>query len=64
MTNFPEVRFPHNIAYGATGRAGVRDHGGGDLKHLAVVIHGTPELVDFAIDFHEHLVQVPAPVRV
>jgi len=28
---------------------------------LAFVIHGTPEVVPLTIDFHEHLIQMPAP---
>ena len=31
------------------------------LQHLALVAHGTPEIVLYAVHLHEHLVQVPAP---
>jgi hypothetical protein len=35
-----------------------------NLQYLALVIDGTPEVVRLAIDLHENLVQVPAPVRI
>jgi hypothetical protein len=35
-----------------------------NLQHLALVIDGTPEAVRLAIDLHENLVQVPAPVLI
>jgi hypothetical protein len=34
-----------------------------DLKHLAFVINGTPQIMRLSIDPDEHLVQVPAPLR-
>ena len=34
-----------------------------DLEHLALMIHRTPEIVCFAVDPDEDLVQVPAPLR-
>ena len=37
---------------------------GKDLKHLTFVINGPPEIVRLAIDPHEHLVQMPAPLRI
>ena len=37
---------------------------GKDFEHLTFVIHGAPEVVRFTVDTHEHLVQMPAPVRV
>jgi len=37
---------------------------GKDLEHLTFVIDSTPEVVRVAIDPHEHLVQVPTPVRI
>jgi hypothetical protein len=30
---------------------------GKHLEHLPFVIHGTPEIVRLAVDFHEHLVK-------
>ena len=33
---------------------------GEHLEHLALVIHGAPEVAGLAIDPHEHLVQMPA----
>ena len=37
----------------------------GDIafKHLAFVIHCPPEIVGFTVDFYEHLVQMPLPIR-
>ena len=35
--------------------------GNGAFEHFAFVIDGSPEVVLFAIDLHEHLVEVPAP---
>ena len=37
----------------------------GDIafKHLALVIYSPPEIVDFTVDFYEHLVQMPLPIR-
>ena len=37
----------------------------GDItfKHLALVIHGPPEIVGFPIDLYEHLIQMPLPIR-
>ena len=37
---------------------------GENLKHLALVIHGAPEVMRLAVDPHEHFVQVPAPGRI
>ena len=36
-----------------------RDEG---LEHLALVIDGAPEVMTFAIDLHEDLVDMPSPV--
>jgi hypothetical protein len=33
-----------------------------NLKHLALMIHGLSGMVGLAIDPHEHLVQMPAPL--
>ena len=38
----------------------LRDKG---LQHLAFLVHGTPQVMAFAIDFHEHLIEVPPPSR-
>ena len=35
-----------------------------NLKHLALVIDRTPEVMCFAIDPHKHLVQMPTPLRI
>jgi len=37
----------------------------GDIafKHFALVINGPPEIVGFSVDFYEHLVQMPLPIR-
>jgi hypothetical protein len=32
------------------------------FQHLAFVINGAPQIVCHSINFHKHLVQVPAPV--
>ena len=32
------------------------------LKHLALVIHRSPEIDHLAVDLHAHLVEVPAPM--
>lgn len=32
------------------------------FEHFTFVIDGAPEVVSFAVDLHEHLVQVPAPL--
>ncbi len=37
---------------------------GKDFEHLAFVIDGPPEVMCFTVDPHEHLVQMPAPLRV
>lgn len=31
------------------------------LKHLALVIDGTPQVMPFTVDLHENLVQMPSP---
>ena len=38
----------------------------GDIafKHLALVIHSSPEIVGFTADFYQHFVQMPFPIRV
>ena len=33
------------------------------LQHFAFVIHSPPEIVGFSVDFYEHFVQVPLPIR-
>ena len=33
------------------------------FKHLALVIHSPPEIVSFTVDFYEHFVQMPFPIR-
>ena len=38
----------------------LRDKG---LQYLAFLVHGTPQAMAFAIDFHEHLIKVPPPSR-
>jgi len=37
----------------------------GDIafKHLALVIHCPPKVVGFTVDFYEHFVQMPLPIR-
>ena len=32
------------------------------LENLAYVIDSTPQIVRLAVDFHEHLIKVPAPL--
>jgi hypothetical protein len=32
------------------------------FENLTLVIHRTPQIMRFAVDLHEHLVEVPAPV--
>ena len=36
---------------------------GKDLKHLAFVIHGAPQVVRLPIDPDEHFIQMPPPLR-
>ena len=38
----------------------LRDKG---LQHLAFLVHGTPQVMVVAIDFHEHLIEVPPTTR-
>jgi hypothetical protein len=38
-----------------------RDH---CLQEFAFMIHGPPEIAELAVDFHEHLIQVPAPLPI
>ena len=38
----------------------LRDKG---LQHLAFLVHGTPQVMAFAIDLHEHLIEVPPPTQ-
>ena len=38
----------------------LRDNG---LQHLAFLVHGTPQVMVFAIDSYEHLIEVPPPTR-
>jgi hypothetical protein len=33
------------------------------LEHLTFVVNGAPEITQRAIDLHEHLVQLPTPLR-
>ena len=33
------------------------------FQHFAFVIHSRPEIVGFSVDFYEHFVQVPLPIR-
>ena len=33
------------------------------LRHLAFLVHATPQVMAFAIDFHEHLIKVLPPTR-
>ena len=35
-----------------------------DLEHLTFVINRAPQIARLAIDPHEHLVQMPAPLRI
>jgi hypothetical protein len=37
---------------------------GKDLERLTFMINGPPEIVRLTIDRHEHLVQMPAPLRI
>ena len=34
------------------------------LQHFTFMIDGSPEVMHFAVDFHENLIQMPLPVRV
>ena len=38
----------------------LRDKG---LQHLAFVVDGSPKVLVFAVDLHEHLIEVPPPIR-
>ena len=33
------------------------------FQHFAFVIYSPPEIVGFSVDFYEHFVQVPLPIR-
>jgi hypothetical protein len=33
------------------------------FQDLPFVIHGAPKIVRLAVDLHEHLIQVPSPIR-
>ena len=35
-----------------------------NLEHFVFVIHGTPQIVRFAVNPDEHLIQVSTPVRI
>ena len=34
------------------------------LQHLAFVVDGAPQIAELAVDLHEHLIQMPAPLRI
>ena len=38
----------------------LRDKG---FQHLAFVVDGSPKVLVFAVDLHEHLIEVPPPIR-
>ena len=33
------------------------------VKHFALMVDSSPQVMPLAVDFHEHLVDMPAPVR-
>ena len=35
-----------------------------DLEHLTFVIYGAPKIARLTVDLDEHLVEVPAPLRI
>jgi len=37
---------------------------GKNFEHLAFMINGAPEVMRFTVDSHEHLIQVPTPLRI
>ena len=45
------------------GRPAIPAFRGKDLQHLTFMIHSALEIVHLAVDLHEDLVQVPAPLR-
>src|SRR3984957_12079599 len=42
----------------------VPPRGDHSLQHLAFMVDGAPKIAELAVDFHKHLIQVPAPLRI